>query len=127
MALGDRQSAQLALDLIGADSRGVEQRGIAQQGNRLAARRESRAAAARVEARVEDAAGGVALLESDRDPHQIATRSTACGTGARAVRHVPATVRVVQVLLEALAGRAHPTESRASASAAARRLLGSPA
>ena len=110
VALGGGQPAQLALDLIGADPRRVEQRRTAQQGNRRAAGRENGTAAARVEARLEHAAGGVALPNSDGDPHQIAARGTAGGTGAGAVGHEPAALRVVQVLLEALGGRAHANE-----------------
>ena len=85
VALGGAEPAELRFDLLGADPRGLEQRDAADQADGGAAGGDRRAAATRVEAGIEDPAGGAALIDASemrtRSPQAAPPAAPVCASG----------------------------------------------
>ena len=100
-----------ARDRLGADQGRVQQGRAAQQRDDRTAGRDRGAAAAGVEAGVEDAPVGAVGVERERDADQIAARRPARGAGVRAGGGVPARERSFEVLDQAR-GECHTVECK---------------
>ncbi len=94
VALGWAQSAELRRDAAGADACGIEQRGATHKPDGGAAGGDDGAAAAGVEAGVNDVAVGAVRVERHRQADQIAASRATCRAGDRVVGHVTAPERV---------------------------------
>ena len=117
VALGGAQPAELPGDLLGPDPGCAQQRRAAQQGDRRAAGRDRRAAAARVEAGVGDGPLRATRIDGQRDADQIAAGRAAGGARTGVGRDMPATQGVLEMIGEALGGGSHPAECRARSAA----------
>ena len=115
VALGGAQPAELGRDALGADARGVEQRGATHERDGGAAGGDDSAAAAGVEAGVEDASVGALRVERDREADQIAAGRAACRAGYGIIGHVTAPEGVFEMVDQLLGGCIHASECRARA------------
>ncbi len=126
VALGRGQPSELPRDRLGADQGRIQQGRVAQQRDDRTAGRDRGAAAARVEAGVEDAPVGSVGVECERDADQIAARRPARGAGVRAGGGVPARERAFEVLDQAR-GECHTVECKDCSGLAGRRRRRGPA
>ena len=115
VTLGCAEPAQLARDLPRADLRRVEQRRPARERDHGAARRDHRAAPARVEACLRDASrarspGSIASEMRTRSPQAAPPAAPVCGVR----RHVAASEGAFEVACQLLRARAHSSESKAA-------------
>ena len=102
MLLCRAEAPELSRDLRGADACGIQQTRTADQLHRGAARGDRRAAAARVEARVENPPVRAGAIDGDRYADQVAAGRTAGRAAAGIDRGVALALRELQVLGEHL-------------------------